>query len=84
MGMPEEAIPQAVITLGWPAEKPEMPEKSRSFQTFFLDRWGSKKTIAASSIGWWSARTKKYAQQSQKSLSKLADKLSKKVKKKLR
>ncbi|MFC1704760.1 hypothetical protein ACFLZ6_00345, partial [Nanoarchaeota archaeon] len=54
LGLPEEAIPHAIITVGWADEKPEPPPKNRAFSVFFLDKWGSRKHVGPSSYGWWS------------------------------
>ncbi|MBW2984289.1 nitroreductase family protein [Candidatus Woesearchaeota archaeon] len=83
LGLPEEVIPQAVITVGWADEQPEQPPKDRAFAKFFLDRWGSRKRIPASSVGWWSARTEKYLKEGVKNIKKLHEKVSKKVKERL-
>ena len=83
LGLPEEAIPQAIITVGWADEKPEQPPKDRAFAKFFVNRWGSRKHIPASSVGWWSARTEIYLKEGVKNLKKLHKKVAKKVKEKL-
>jgi F420 biosynthesis protein FbiB-like protein len=42
LGIPEDAEPQALITLGYPAEKPCAPDR-KSFQNYsYVDRWGKK------------------------------------------
>lgn len=84
LGLPEEVIPQAVITVGYADETPEPPPKNRLFTTFFLDRWGSRKHIPPSSVGWWSQRTEKYLKEGVKGLKKLHKRISEKVSKKLK
>lgn len=82
LGLPEEVVPQAVITIGYADEKPEMPMKDRAFAKFFLDKWGTRKHISPSAYGWISSRTETYLKRGSKSAKKLADKISKKVKEK--
>ncbi|MBW2980323.1 nitroreductase family protein [Candidatus Woesearchaeota archaeon] len=84
LGLPEEVIPQAIITVGYAAEEPEPPPKNRAFAIFFVNRWGSRKHIPPSSWGWWSKRTEIYLKEGVKSLKKLHEKISEKVKEKLK
>jgi coenzyme F420-0:L-glutamate ligase / coenzyme F420-1:gamma-L-glutamate ligase len=42
LGIPEDVEPQSLITLGYPAEVPKMPERF-SLDTFaYLDKWGNQ------------------------------------------
>jgi nitroreductase len=83
LGLPEEAVPHAIITVGYADEAPEPPPKNRFFAVFFLNRWGSRKHLPPSSMGWWSKRTEGFINESKKNINKLANKLSKKVKEKM-
>ncbi len=40
--IPEEVEPQALIALGYPAEKPSAPRRKRLDNYSYLDRWGKK------------------------------------------
>jgi coenzyme F420-0:L-glutamate ligase/coenzyme F420-1:gamma-L-glutamate ligase len=40
--VPEDVEPQALITLGYPAEKPRAPHRSRLQNYAYLDCWGKK------------------------------------------
>jgi nitroreductase len=82
LNLPEEVIPQVVVTLGHAAETPEPPAKDRAFSKFFIEGWGRRKHIPPSSYGWWSVRTEKYIKDGVKGAKKLAHKISSKVKEK--
>lgn len=40
LGIPQDAEPQALITLGYPAEKPEAPSRKPLESIVYEDRWG--------------------------------------------
>ena len=75
--LPESIMIHAVLTFGYAAEKPVMPPKYRIEHCVFLERWGQKKNIPFSSMGWWSVRTEKAVKAAGKKLAKLSEKLKK-------
>jgi nitroreductase len=79
LGLPEHAIPQAIITLGYADEQPEPPQKDRMFSKFFLDKWNAKKHVGPSGYGWWSVRTERFAKETGKRAKRLAKKISEKI-----
>jgi len=42
LNMPEDAVPQAIITIGYADEKPEMPSKVELEHQIYLDKWWAK------------------------------------------
>lgn len=42
LNMVEDAVPQAIITIGYPDEKPEMPPRVELEHTVYLDKWWNK------------------------------------------
>jgi nitroreductase len=42
LNMPESAFPQAIITVGYTDEKPQMPSRVELEHTVYLDRWFGK------------------------------------------
>lgn len=42
LNMPEGVVPQAIITIGYADEKPEMPSKVELEHTVYLDKWWAK------------------------------------------
>jgi F420 biosynthesis protein FbiB-like protein len=40
LNLPDDVEPQAVITIGYPAEKPNPPPRRPLTETAFLDEWG--------------------------------------------
>ena len=66
--LPESIMIHAVIVIGYAAEKPVMPPKYRIEHYVFLEKWGQKKNIPFSSMGWWSVRTEKAVREAGKKL----------------
>src|SRR3989344_6071109 len=77
LSLPEQIMVHTIITLGYPAEKPVMPAKYRIEHMVFLEKWGQKKNIPFSSMGWWSVRAEKAVKAAGKKLAKLSEKLKK-------
>ena len=73
LSLPEQIMVHTIITLGYPAEKPVMPAKYRIEHMVFLEKWGQKKNIPFSSMGWWSVRAEKAVKNASKKLKKMAD-----------
>ncbi|HYA77761.1 MAG TPA: nitroreductase family protein, partial [Verrucomicrobiae bacterium] len=42
LGIPADAEPQALITMGYPAEAPIVPNKKQLGDFCFKNKWGSK------------------------------------------
>jgi nitroreductase len=42
LNMPEDVTVQAILTIGYADEKPEMPPRRELEHTVYLDRWGGK------------------------------------------
>jgi nitroreductase len=68
--LPETIQAHSIITIGYPDETPEMPPKYRIEHVVFLDKWGRKKNIPFSSMGWWSARWEKGVKDAAKGIKK--------------
>ncbi|HII17096.1 TPA: nitroreductase family protein [Candidatus Woesearchaeota archaeon] len=80
--LPEQVIVQMVITIGYPAEEPEMPPKNTLEWLTFVERWGQKKNLPPSTMGWWSVRLERGLKEGEKGIRKLIQKLLENWKKK--
>jgi|TARA_B100001971_G_C18167463_1_gene525078 SagB-type dehydrogenase family enzyme len=80
--LPETIQVHSIITIGYADETPQMPPKYRIEHVVFLDRWGGRKHIPFSSMGWWSTRWEKYAKDAAKGVKKGVEKIRQKVKEK--
>ncbi len=68
--LPESIVLHAVVTLGYAAETPVMPPKYRIEHMTFIERWGQRKKIGYSSMGWWSVRLEKAMKDAQTAVKK--------------
>lgn len=76
--LPETIMVHSIITIGYADEAPEMPPKYRIEHVVFINKWGSRKHIPFSTMGWWSARWEKYAKDAVKGVKKMAKKIKEK------
>ncbi len=81
-GIPEEARPQAIITLGYPDEEPPVPTKYKLEQVVMVERWkmGQQIKDIAITMGYPSLKVGKYIQKTKEFLGNLHDKIAKKEK----
>lgn len=84
LGLPEDVIIHAIVTIGYANESPQCPPRNAFFAIFYLEQWGIRKNVGPSGYGWWSSRTEKYAKSMAKNVEKFGDKLNKKVKEALK
>lgn len=68
--LPESVFVQGIVTVGYPAEQPQMPAKYRIEHVVFIERWGQRKKIPYSSMGWWSVRVEKAIKDASKAVKK--------------
>jgi nitroreductase len=54
LNIPPDAVPQAVITLGYAAEKPRMPQKFKTENVMFIESYGNKVKDIAAYMGYYS------------------------------
>jgi len=75
--LPESIAVHGIVTVGYAAEKPSMPTKYRLEHVIFLEKWGGRKKIPYSSMGWWSVRLEKSVKDAQRAVQKGIDKFKK-------
>ncbi len=82
-GIPEEARPQAIITLGYPDEEPPVPTKYKLEQVVMTERWkmGQQVKDIAITMGYPSLKVAKYIDKTKEFIGKMHDKISKRDKK---
>ncbi|MBW2989373.1 nitroreductase family protein [Candidatus Woesearchaeota archaeon] len=77
LNMPEKISPQAIITIGHPDEKPNMPPRVELEHQVYLDRWFAK-GVGPRSRGYKSVAIKETIQNTAKALKKAVKKIKKK------
>ena len=82
VGIPEEARPQAIITIGYPDEEPPVPTKYKLEQVVMVERWkmGQQIKDIAITMGYPSLKVGKYIEKTKEFLGNLHDKIAKKEK----
>ncbi len=82
LGVPEEARPQAIITLGYPDEEPPVPTKYKLEQVVMVERWkmGQQIKDIALTMGYPSLKVAKYVDKTKEFLGRVHDKIAKKEK----
>ena len=80
--MSEETSVQAVITLGYAAETPNMPPKHRIEHTVYFERWYGRIENPKSYLGMWSLWNMKMVDEAKKGIDKLKGKVKEKFSKK--
>ena len=68
--LPEDIAVHGIVTIGYSAEKPQMPPKYRIEHIVFIEKWGQRKKIPYSSMGWWSVRLEKAVKDAKKAVKK--------------
>ena len=56
---PPETRPQAVITIGWPAEQPQKPEQFQMMNVSYIERWDGRIADVDYTLGYTSAAVRK-------------------------
>lgn len=82
--MIEEARPQAVITVGYPAETPKEPMHYTIENVTFLQRWGSRVGDVDAVMGHYGKKMHRHIEEAGKSAAKVTDKMTDKIKKTLK
>lgn len=59
LNIPPDAIPQAVVTLGYAAEKPRMPQKFKMENVTFVEQYGNKIKDVDAFFGYYSAHVQR-------------------------
>lgn len=77
LNMPEDVVPQAIITIGYPDENPDLPSRIELEHQVYLDKWGSKGQ-GYKSKGYKSVAIKEGIENTKKALNLVAKKLKKK------
>lgn len=77
LNMTEDVIPQAIITIGYADEKPEMPSRVELEHTVYLDRW-FQKGQGYNAKGYKSVAIKEAIENTKNALKRVARKLRKK------
>lgn len=82
VGIPEEARPQAIITIGYADEEPPVPTKYKLEQVVMVERWkmGQQLKDIAITMGYPSLKVGKYIEKTKEFLGNLHDKIAKKGK----
>jgi nitroreductase len=76
--LPEEIIPLAVVTIGYPDEKPDMPPRTEPQHMIFLEKFkGSRKLPMR---GYYSQKTQQTAKRTSKALNRASVKIKEKIK----
>ncbi|MBI2107864.1 nitroreductase family protein [Candidatus Woesearchaeota archaeon] len=85
LNLPEHVNVQAVITIGYPDERPEPPVKQRIEHIVYFERWWGRMEAPKTGLGYWSpyikrglAETKKIAEKKSR---KLVDRISQRIRK---
>ncbi len=73
LGLPEHVKVNAVITIGYPAEKPEQPPKYRIEHILWFETWANRRRVPK--YGWYSLEVAKQVQKGKKALEKLRKKV---------
>ena len=68
--LPESISVHGIVTIGYPAEQPTVPAKFRIEHIVFIEKWGQRKKIPYSSMGWWSVRVEKAIKDASKAMKK--------------
>lgn len=84
LSLPEQADVHAIITIGYPDEKPEMPTKFRIEHMMFFEKWWGRVDPPKTHIGWWSLYNERIAKEGKKLIKKSGKKIKEKVEKKLK
>ncbi|MBI2546675.1 nitroreductase family protein [Candidatus Woesearchaeota archaeon] len=81
--MPEQARPQAIITLGYADEEPPVPTKYKLEQVTMIERWkmGQQIKDIAITMGYPSLKVGKYIEKTKEFIGNLHDKIAKRDKK---
>lgn len=77
LNMPEDAIPQAIITIGYPDEHPDSPSKIELEHQVYLDKWFQKGQGYVAK-GYSSVAIQESLKNTKKALKRVAKKLKKK------
>jgi len=77
LNMPEDPIPQAIITIGYSDEKPDMPSKIELEHQVYLDKWWAKGQ-GYRAKGYRSVAIQESIKNTKKALKRVARKLKKK------
>ncbi|MBD3355182.1 nitroreductase family protein [Candidatus Woesearchaeota archaeon] len=80
VGLPDEARPQAVITIGYPAEKIKEPAKFPIENVAYFNSWRGKIKDVAGYMGYHSVKVQKGLQKGKKALKKGTEKAAEKAK----
>ncbi|MBW2996263.1 nitroreductase family protein [Candidatus Woesearchaeota archaeon] len=81
VGLPEEARPQAVIALGWPAEKVSEPAKFPLENVTYINGWRGKIRDVPGYMGYPSVKVQKGIQKGKEAAKKASEKVAEKSKK---
>jgi nitroreductase len=82
--LPEHVIVQAVVTIGYPDEKPELPPKYRIEHIMFFEKWWGRIEAPKTGLGDWSPSIEKLVKESKKTVKKSSKKVAEKVKRRLK
>lgn len=82
--LPEHVNVQAIITIGYADEKPEMPPKYRIEHVMFFEKWWGRVEGPKTGLGMWSPYIKSVVDRTNKGIKKHSKKLVDKVKGKLK
>ena len=80
--LPEHVNVQAIVTIGYADETPEMPPKYRIEHYMFFDKWWGRIEGPKTGVGMWSPPLQRGIQQTHKNIKKAVGKLKEKFRKK--
>ena len=75
--IPDEVRPQAIVTFGYPDEKPPVPPKKDIETVGFVEMWGSRMADIAAVMGWYRAKTQSVLEKGKGLVSKITKKITK-------
>ncbi|MAG91378.1 hypothetical protein CMO83_01755 [Candidatus Woesearchaeota archaeon] len=80
--LPEDVNVQAIVTIGYADEYPEMPPKLRIEHAMYFEKWWGRIEGPKTGLGMWSPVIKKQVTETHKNIKKAIGRVKKKLKKK--
>jgi len=77
LDIPDHLRPQAIITLGYPDEKPPIPPKKPIETVAFIEKWGNRIADIAKAMSWYAPKTQAAIGKGKGLIKKVIEKMSK-------